>query len=145
MRRLSHGSSERWVSRDAALAAGRRKWVAVSEARRRALALARGGKKDLTPLGSILAGLLESKQIGPKLRQGMAVTIWPEVVGDKLAQVSRATACRGGRLYVEVENSVWMQELAFLQRELLVRLNRRIGKRTVRRLVLKPKRAGGGW
>ena len=107
--------------------------------------MARRAKGDLTPLGMILAGLLDSKQLGPKLRQGMAVTVWPEVVGDKLARVTRATACKGGRLYVEVENSVWMQELAFLQRELLTRLNRRIGKRTVRRLVLKPKRAGGGW
>ncbi len=97
------------------------------------------------PLGQILAGLLQTSGIGPKLRQGLAVTVWPEVVGDKLARVTNAVACREGRLYVEVSSPVWMQELAFLQSELLDRLNQRLGKRTVRKLVLKPKRAGGGW
>lgn len=101
--------------------------------------------RDPVRLAEVLASLLEGKGVGSRLRQGMAVAVWPEVVGSELARVARATVCREGRLYVEVDSSVWMQELAFLQTELIARLNRRIGKRTVRKLVLKPKRAGAGW
>ena len=101
-----------------------------------------GRKGGPVPLGQILAGLLGSRSLGPKLRQGMAVAMWPEVVGEKLAKVTTATVCKGGRLYVEVESSVWMQEMAFLQAELLAKLNRRIGRHTVRRLILRHKRLG---
>ncbi len=102
-------------------------------------------RRDPASLAEVLASLLEGKGVGAKLRQGMAVAVWPEVVGSELARVAKATVCRDGRLYVEVASSVWMQELAFLQSELIARLNQRIGKRTVRKLVLKPKRAGAAW
>jgi predicted nucleic acid-binding Zn ribbon protein len=97
------------------------------------------------PLGEVLEGLLSTKGLGAKLRQGMAVAVWPEVVGDKLARVTTATTCKGGRLYVDVKSSVWMQELAFLQSELVDKVNRRIGRQTVRRLVLRLKGVSGGW
>jgi predicted nucleic acid-binding Zn ribbon protein len=102
-------------------------------------------RRDPVRLADVLASLLDGKGVGSKLRQGMAVAVWPEVVGSQLANVAKATVCRDGCLYVEVAGSVWMQELAFLQSELIARLNKRIGRRTVRKLVLKPKRAGAAW
>lgn len=48
--------------------------------------------------------------------------MWPSVVGDELAARTKATRVERGVLYVRVDHGAWMQELHFIEKELLRRL-----------------------
>ena len=67
-----------------------------------------------------------------KVKRSQAVYIWDDIVGPNAAKVSSAVACRDGVLFVEVKNSVWAAELSFLKRDIIKRLNRRLGRGTVK-------------
>ena len=56
-----------------------------------------------------------------------AVSEWEQLVGPRVAQHTRAVAFRDGTLQVEVEGSAWMQELGFLKRDLVQKINRHLG------------------
>ncbi len=83
-----------------------------------------------------LSGVLPRvlRQLG--LEQGLlgwrVVAEWAQVVGPGVARHARAVAFRDGVLQVEVEGSAWMQELGFLKRDLLRKVNRHIGRQLVR-------------
>jgi len=61
-----------------------------------------------------------------------AVSEWPQVVGPQLARHARAVSFRDGALVVEVEGSAWMQEIGFLKRDLVRRINQHLGVDCVR-------------
>jgi predicted nucleic acid-binding Zn ribbon protein len=66
--------------------------------------------------------------LGKKLSEQRAVIEWPDVVGERVAAHSRATRVDAGRLFVEVDSSVWAQELSLMRRRILREMNERIGK-----------------
>jgi predicted nucleic acid-binding Zn ribbon protein len=82
-----------------------------------------------------LAGVLPRvlRQLG--LEEGLlgwrAVREWEQVVGSRIARHTRAVAFRDGSLQVEVDGSAWMQELGFLKRDLVRKVNRHLGRRLV--------------
>jgi len=78
-------------------------------------------------IGEILHQVVRGLGVGKKLNEQRAVVEWPEVVGDRVAAHSRATRVDGGRLFVEVDSSVWAQELSLMRRRILEELNNRIG------------------
>ena len=79
-----------------------------------------------TQAGGILGDVLRRLGLDSRMRETRAVLVWPEVVGPAAAARSRALACKGGRLVVEVESSPWMQELSCLSDEIKERLNERL-------------------
>lgn len=83
-----------------------------------------------------VAGILPRvlRQLG--LEEGIlgarAVEEWPRLVGERVARHSRAVGFQDGTLRVEVEGSAWMQELGFLRRDLIRKVNQALGSNIVR-------------
>jgi len=74
-------------------------------------------------VGSVLKNLvqrygLESKLLDYRLRQH-----WPEIAGEQIATHTRPDGIRFRKLYLIVENSVWLQQLTFLKPTLLENIN----------------------
>lgn len=67
-----------------------------------------------------------------KVRRSQAVHIWDDIVGPTTAKVSAAVTCRDGVLFVEVKNSVWAAELSLMKRDIIRRLNQRLGRGTIK-------------
>ncbi len=67
-----------------------------------------------------------------KVRRSQAIHIWEDIVGPTTAKVSAAVACKDGILFVEVKNSVWASELSLLKRDIIKRMNRRLGRGTIK-------------
>ena len=67
-----------------------------------------------------------------KVKRSQAVFMWEDVVGHPAAKVSSAVTCKDGILFVEVKNSVWAAELSLLKRDIMKRLNRRLGRGTIK-------------
>ncbi len=63
------------------------------------------------PIGKILADVIRDLGLCEKLSEQRAVDEWADIVGRKVAEHARALRVDGGRLFVEVDSSVWSQEL----------------------------------
>jgi predicted nucleic acid-binding Zn ribbon protein len=84
------------------------------------------------PVGGVLGRVLEDLGLSREMSGWRAVEAWPRLVGPRIARHARAVAFRDGTLQVEVEGSAWMQELGYLRRELVQRINQELGGEPVR-------------
>jgi predicted nucleic acid-binding Zn ribbon protein len=84
------------------------------------------------PLSGLLPRVLKQLGLDEGLLGWRAVREWEQIVGPRVGRHSRAVAFHEGVLQVEVEGSAWMQELGFLKRDLVRKVNRHLGSRLVR-------------
>jgi predicted nucleic acid-binding Zn ribbon protein len=92
-------------------------------------------------VGELLPGVLEGLGLGGALTAAAALAAWRRVVGERMARVADARSLAGGVLTVEVESSVWMQEIGFHKVRILKRLEDECGAGVVRDLKLVLRRA----
>lgn len=85
-------------------------------------------------LGGTLRRLIDYLGVGERLADQRVVEIWPEIVGEKIAAVTRARSIKFGVLTVEVVNPSWRQELSYMAPDILAKLNRTIGHSLVKKL-----------
>jgi predicted nucleic acid-binding Zn ribbon protein len=75
-------------------------------------------------VGEILPRVLEIMGLDDKFEEVRLIQGWAEVVGPVVAKKSRPRMLRDGILIIEVENSVWMQELWFHQKQIIDRIRK---------------------
>ena len=61
--------------------------------------------------------------------------LWPEIVGEQLAQVTRARSVADAALIVEVRSSAWLMELSLMKGDFLARVNERLGDVPLERII----------
>ena len=89
-------------------------------------------------VGGVLGRVLEDLGLSREMTGWRAVGDWPALVGPRIARHTRAVAFRDGTLHVEVEGSAWMQELGYLKKELVQRINLELGGEHVRDVRFTP-------
>jgi predicted nucleic acid-binding Zn ribbon protein len=83
-------------------------------------------------ISGVLSRVLRQLGLESELKGWRAVEDWDELVGPRLSRHTRAVGFRQGTLRVEVDGSAWMHELGFLKRDLISRINQRLGSELVR-------------
>jgi predicted nucleic acid-binding Zn ribbon protein len=91
-------------------------------------------QKRFARVGDILPAVLKSIGLDQKLREREILACWAEVVGEEIAARTRAIKIDRGVLFVHVDHSAWMQELHFMEREIIERLNEKKPGITVRKI-----------
>ncbi|NPV53138.1 MAG: DUF721 domain-containing protein [Firmicutes bacterium] len=86
----------------------------------------------LVKIGSVLERSLKQLGVSNRVKEKQAVQVWFDEVGPEIARAARPVDSREGILFVAVRTSAWAQQLAFLKEDLLVKLNRRLGRRVIR-------------
>ncbi|HJP33951.1 MAG: DUF721 domain-containing protein [Candidatus Latescibacteria bacterium] len=86
-------------------------------------------------VGALLEGVLQGFGIADKVRDAQALLAWEEIAGPRLAERARAIRVHRGKLELSVPSGVWRTHLSFSKRQLLQRLNARLGRTVVRDLV----------
>jgi predicted nucleic acid-binding Zn ribbon protein len=61
--------------------------------------------------------------------------VWPELVGEHVARVTRARSVSDATLFVEVRTSAWLMELNMMKGEFLERVNARLPEAPLERIV----------
>jgi predicted nucleic acid-binding Zn ribbon protein len=89
------------------------------------------------PIGQSLQRLIADMGIGERLLEQRAMLLWDEVVGLEIAQAARPDRMARGNLHVRVKTATWRHTLLFHREEIRRKLNDRLGKETVRQIVLK--------
>ncbi|MDI6827830.1 MAG: DciA family protein [Armatimonadota bacterium] len=95
--------------------------------------------RDTPPyaLGDLVNNSLSALGLHQGIREQMSIIVWDEVVGSQIASATRPEFVRDGMLFVLVKNSVWSNELALYKSDIINRLNKRLGARTIRDIVFK--------
>lgn len=93
----------------------------------------RGGRP--TPLGDVLGRVLEAHGLKDEVRRWDVVELWPEIVGEGVAAVTRARGVEDATLFVEVRTSAWLMELNMMKGDFLGRVNERLPETPLERIV----------
>ena len=79
-------------------------------------------ENKFTKIGDILPSILKAAGLDKKLREREVLSFWPEVVGEDVAARTQAVKIHKGVLYIHVSHSAWMQELHFIEKEIIEKL-----------------------
>ncbi len=72
---------------------------------------------------SMLDQVLQKHGVRDQVERMGVLELWPELVGEHIAEVTRARAVSDRTLIVEVRSSAWMAELTTMRRALLTKVN----------------------
>jgi predicted nucleic acid-binding Zn ribbon protein len=82
-----------------------------------------------------LEGLLKKLELDRRVLGWSVLSIWDEVVGPRIAANAKPVAYRDSKIFVQVATTVWMHELSFMKREVLGKLNERMGEKVIEDIV----------
>ena len=94
------------------------------------------GCTQIKPLASALESLIQGLGIQPKLHEYGAVLHWEEIVGEHIAKAATAIKITQGVLYVQVPTSTWRNELLLRKKEIIAKLNEKLGDGVVKDIRL---------
>ena len=86
-------------------------------------------------LGQILAEMIGEFGISRQVKRFHALDIWNDVVGEKISRITKPQAVRDGKLFVHVFSDVWRNELLYHKRDILLKLDKKLGKGTIQDIV----------
>ena len=89
---------------------------------------------SLTPLRDIIASLLEGGTLPFNPDDARIWEVWDGVVGPAISENARPSWIRNGTLKVRVSNPIWLQELKFLEEDLIQKLNETLGRKAVEKI-----------
>ncbi|MGD8414520.1 MAG: DUF721 domain-containing protein [Candidatus Latescibacterota bacterium] len=78
--------------------------------------------RKFTKVGELLPSILSRLGLEQRFKEQKILALWPTIVGDELASRTQATRVDRGVLHVRVDHGAWMQELHFMEKELLRKL-----------------------
>lgn len=90
--------------------------------------------RSFTQIKDVLAELFQSKDLGFHPDDARIWSDWERIVGDPVASHARPSWIQSGRLRVLVSDSVWLQELNYLERDMVERINAHLGRKAVKKI-----------
>ena len=85
--------------------------------------MAKTRRGEQLALGEALQGYLQRSGISRRMSQASVVDDWAELVGPKIASVTKPDAVTAdGMLFVRVKSAPWMQELQLMSPAILQKL-----------------------
>ncbi len=87
--------------------------------------------------GSSVSRILESLGLTKRLRQYEVLDRWPSIVGERIAAAAEAVRIDEGKLFVHVKSAAWRNELIFLKRDLLRKINAAMGQEIVTDIIFR--------
>lgn len=84
---------------------------------------------------AVLSTVLEHHGVLDQVKRMEVVDLWPDIVGEQLAKVTRVRGVDDAALVVEVRNSAWIMELSMMKADFLSRVNARVADVPFDRIV----------
>ena len=83
-------------------------------------------------LKSALNTALKREHLDKGIRQNKALFLWEDIVGKSVAKNCTPEEVRHGILIVRALTPVWRNEIAIKKKEILEKLNTKLGKETIK-------------
>lgn len=88
------------------------------------------------PIEGVVDRLVKALGISRSYNGWQAVTQWDQIVGENIANVSKAIRFEDGVLYVAVEEATWRQEISMRKDEILNEIRLKSWGKAVRQIRL---------
>ena len=85
-------------------------------------------------LKSAIKKAVHNAGVEKALKQESAVFLWGEIVGQTVSSVTRVKKVDKGVLTVKTESSNWRQELQMQKKEIIDKINNKIGSKTIKEI-----------
>ena len=85
-------------------------------------------------LKSAIKKAVHNAGVEKALKQESAVFLWGEIVGQTVSSVTRVKKVDKGVLTVKTESSTWRQELHMQKKEIIDKINNKIGPKTIKEI-----------
>ena len=85
-------------------------------------------------LKAAINNLLKAAGLDAGVAQNKAFLVWDEVVGVKVSENTTPEKVEAGTLYIKASNPTWRQELMFKKDDILKKLNKKLGEKTIKEI-----------
>ena len=93
--------------------------------------------RPLLSLPDILTPLLKSHGMEKRLLEYSLQQHWENIIGEQIGRHTWPDSIRHQSLFLIAESSTWLQQLMFLKRELLAKINAAAGSQVITDIVLR--------
>lgn len=100
--------------------------------------------KEPQQIHNLIEELCHRFGIHKKIMEHTAISKWSQIVGERISKETQPLGVRGGKLFLWVENSSWRNELTFMKKEIINRLNRSLGEKVIRDIIFSNKKGDKG-
>ncbi len=83
-------------------------------------------------LKTAIESFLRNTGLEKGVAQNTALLIWSDIVGGVIAQNTSPESVKHGILVIRVTTPAWRQELQFQKKDIIEKLNRKLGKHTIK-------------
>ena len=88
-------------------------------------------------LGTSISSVLQQLGLGPRLKQYEVLDKWSSIVGDHIAKVTTPQRMDSGKLLVHVTRSTWRNELVFMKKEIISKINKAMNQEIVKDIIFR--------
>ncbi|MBA4311812.1 MAG: DUF721 domain-containing protein [Chlorobiaceae bacterium] len=86
-------------------------------------------------IGTAIESVLKQLGIGERLRQYEILEAWSSIVGEQISKVTKAEHIREGKLFVHVTHATWRNELVYLKKDIIDKLNNAMNQKIVKDII----------
>ena len=94
-------------------------------------------KAKFVHIGSLLDDVLKKYRHETNAELVKVWQVWDNIVGNVIAQNAKPAAFKGRILLVHVTSSTWIHQLQFLKKEMIAKINHKLGKTLIEDLKFK--------
>lgn len=91
--------------------------------------------QDAEMVGSLFDAYFRSIGQLTRYKYELALNSWPSVVGQRVAAHTAPVRCDDGVLMVHVDSPAWHNELQYMKRDIVTRLNQNLGGMYIKELL----------
>ena len=91
--------------------------------------------KNMQSLKQVLNIYLHKAGLAKGVAQNTAISVWPDVVGEKISENTKPESVEHGTLTIRTTTPAWRQELQFQKQDIIMKLNKRIGKKAIKDII----------
>jgi predicted nucleic acid-binding Zn ribbon protein len=88
-------------------------------------------------IGASIDTVMHNLGLSVKLRRFQVLEMWSSVVGAQIARVTTAERMDGDKLIVRVSRAPWRNELIFLKKELIAKINSAMNQEIVKDIIFR--------
>lgn len=86
-------------------------------------------------IGNILENYLSERGYLSVCKEYNVISKWKDIVGEKIASITKCVNVENGVLYVSVESSAWRQELSFLKNDILSKIEEKTKCQSIKNII----------
>ncbi len=88
-------------------------------------------------LSASIASALQQLGIGGRLKQYEVLNRWSSIVGEHISKVTTPERIERGKLIVRVKQSTWRNELVFMKKEIISKINKAMKQEIVKDIIFR--------